>query len=129
MSSPKLIFLGWLCVALSLLAPLAITVHSTTSAEAVFEYVAERKTKAAFTEKQMEVISAGVREAHIGHSEPDMLLEIVCLTYAVGLFLIGAVLVTGNRKKKPNQALEPTPIAVTPRADAQVAPATGVAHL
>jgi hypothetical protein len=33
------------------------------------------------------------------------------------------------RKKMPNQALEPTPIAVTPRADAQVAPATVVAHL
>ncbi len=32
-------------------------------------------------------------------------------------------------KKEPNQALEPTPIAVTPRADARVAPATGVAHL
>ncbi len=32
-------------------------------------------------------------------------------------------------KKEPNQALEPTPIAVTPRAGARVAPATGVAHL
>jgi hypothetical protein len=32
-------------------------------------------------------------------------------------------------KNEPNQALEPTPIAVTPRADARVAPATGVAHL
>jgi hypothetical protein len=31
--------------------------------------------------------------------------------------------------KMPNQALEPTPIAVTPRANARVAPATGVAHL
>jgi hypothetical protein len=31
--------------------------------------------------------------------------------------------------EEPNQALEPTPIAVTPRADARVAPATGVAHL
>ncbi len=34
-----------------------------------------------------------------------------------------------SHKTEPNQALEPTPIAVTPRADAQVAPATGVAHL
>jgi hypothetical protein len=34
-----------------------------------------------------------------------------------------------KKRNKPNQALEPTPIAVTPRADAQVAPATGVAHL
>jgi hypothetical protein len=32
-------------------------------------------------------------------------------------------------KTEANQTLEPTPIAVTPRADAQVAPATGVAHL
>ncbi len=31
--------------------------------------------------------------------------------------------------RRANQALEPTPIAVTPRADARVAPATGVAHL
>ncbi len=31
--------------------------------------------------------------------------------------------------RKPNQALEPTPTAVTPRADARVAPAAGVAHL
>jgi hypothetical protein len=31
--------------------------------------------------------------------------------------------------KTPNQALEPTPTAVTPRADARVAPAAGVAHL
>jgi pimeloyl-ACP methyl ester carboxylesterase len=30
---------------------------------------------------------------------------------------------------RANQALEPTPIAVTPRANARVAPATGVAHL
>ncbi|PTY01723.1 hypothetical protein DB347_25390 [Opitutaceae bacterium EW11] len=31
-------------------------------------------------------------------------------------------------KKRPNQSLEPTPPAVTPRADARVAPAVGVAH-
>ncbi len=31
--------------------------------------------------------------------------------------------------KQPNQALEPTPIAVTPRAYARLAPATAVAHL
>jgi hypothetical protein len=31
--------------------------------------------------------------------------------------------------RRANQALEPTPIAVTPRANARVAPATGVAHL
>jgi hypothetical protein len=37
--------------------------------------------------------------------------------------------VHGFKKKEPNQALEPTPIAVTPRADARPAPATGVAHL
>jgi hypothetical protein len=30
---------------------------------------------------------------------------------------------------EPNQALEPTPIAVTDRAGARSAPATGVAHL
>jgi hypothetical protein len=36
---------------------------------------------------------------------------------------------TQMKEKKPNQALEPTPIAVTPRADARVAPATVVAHL
>jgi hypothetical protein len=34
-----------------------------------------------------------------------------------------------TKKKEPNQALEPTPTAVTPRADARVAPAAGVAHL
>jgi hypothetical protein len=34
-----------------------------------------------------------------------------------------------RKENKPNQALEPTPIAVTPRAGARVAPATGVAHL
>ncbi len=34
-----------------------------------------------------------------------------------------------HSEKEPNQALEPTPIAVTHRADARVAPATGVAHL
>jgi hypothetical protein len=32
-------------------------------------------------------------------------------------------------KDEANQPLEPTPIAVTPRAGARVAPATGVAHL
>jgi hypothetical protein len=31
-------------------------------------------------------------------------------------------------KKKPNQQLEPTPIVVTPAADASVAPTTGAAH-
>jgi hypothetical protein len=34
-----------------------------------------------------------------------------------------------HKVKSPNQALEPTPTAVTPRADARVAPAAGVAHL
>jgi hypothetical protein len=34
-----------------------------------------------------------------------------------------------KKRKQPNQALEPTPIAVTPRADARVAPSTAVAHL
>jgi hypothetical protein len=32
-------------------------------------------------------------------------------------------------KNRPNQALEPTTPAVTPRADARVAPAVVVAHL
>ena len=32
-------------------------------------------------------------------------------------------------KKKPNQTPEPTPTAVTPRADARVAPSAVVAHL
>jgi hypothetical protein len=31
--------------------------------------------------------------------------------------------------KRPNKSLEPTPTSVTPRADARVAPAVGVAHL
>jgi hypothetical protein len=31
--------------------------------------------------------------------------------------------------KRPNQALQPTPMLVTPRADARVAPSTGVADL
>ena len=33
------------------------------------------------------------------------------------------------RKNMPNQSLEPTPISVTPAANAPVAPDTGVAHL
>ena len=33
------------------------------------------------------------------------------------------------KKKMPNQTLEPTPISVTPAADAPVAPDTGAAHL
>jgi hypothetical protein len=33
------------------------------------------------------------------------------------------------RKSRPNQALVPTPMSVTPAADAPVAPATGAAHL
>jgi len=32
-------------------------------------------------------------------------------------------------RKRPNQALQPTPMLVTPRADARVAPSTGVADL
>ena len=32
-------------------------------------------------------------------------------------------------RKRPNQALQPTPVLVTPRADARVAPSTGVADL
>ncbi len=45
--------------------------------------------------------------------------------YSLGFVDRSAIL----RKKTPNQALEPTPTAVTPRADARVAPAAGVAHL
>ena len=32
-------------------------------------------------------------------------------------------------KPEPNKAVEPTPVAVTPRAFARVAPSTSVAHL
>ncbi len=44
---------------------------------------------------------------------------------------VGDSLFSARKMKttEPNQALEPTPIAVTPRADARVAPATAVAHL
>ena len=34
-----------------------------------------------------------------------------------------------TKREGPNQALQPTPMLVTPRADARVAPAVGVAHL
>jgi hypothetical protein len=37
--------------------------------------------------------------------------------------------ILSKMKDEANQPLEPTPIAITPRADARVAPATGVAHL
>jgi hypothetical protein len=32
-------------------------------------------------------------------------------------------------KTEPNKAMQPTPVAVTPRADAQAAPSTSVADL
>ncbi len=38
-------------------------------------------------------------------------------------------LVISVERARPNQSLEPTPISVTPAADAPVAPDTGVAHL
>ena len=34
-----------------------------------------------------------------------------------------------GKLRSPNKALEPTPMAVTIRADARLAPATGAAHL
>ena len=34
-----------------------------------------------------------------------------------------------TKREEPNQALQPTPVLVTPRADARVAPSTGVADL
>jgi hypothetical protein len=34
-----------------------------------------------------------------------------------------------RKKKEPNKAMPPIPVAVTPRADARVAPATSVADL
>ncbi len=47
--------------------------------------------------------------------------------------LLGALFAITNdasiKPEEPNQALEPTPTAVTIRADARLAPAAGVAHL
>ena len=48
--------------------------------------------------------------------------------YGFMLSLISSLFILW-RKSEPNQPLEPTPISVTPAANAPVAPDTGVAHL
>ena len=84
------------------------------------QYRVHRDALEAYAAEQNRRIESGEMIPHIETTIRFPLFE-TCLV--LGL------LITLRASRRPNQALQPTPMLVTPRADARVAPSTGVADL
>ena len=77
-------------------------------AEAVYEYVAERRTSAGLSDAQLEVVSDGVDYAHADYEESASLMEGLFVIYVVSFIGLGIFLLVAGSKKQPIQPPQTT---------------------